>query len=265
MDLPENGAASSSMPDPQSSRPDEPNTLRHSPSNSSSGFVNSPTNIDDLSRGFASRPNTLPPPLPVFRRSDERPREGFNRLPSTLPERNSTLDHVVPTTSEKYREKTIRERLEPTLKRAIEERDKYNHKAKMTGVILNIAIGLQVLLGALTTAVSAATTGRQTSIVVSVFGGASTLVASYLAKTRGSTRGLQEPDFSIARAALLDQFIRECDAFGMDFGHLDTSGHDEKLNEKLNAFRDRFEEIMGNDSGIAMRLRESNQSPSYIL
>lgn len=95
----DNGAAASSVPGSQSSRRDESNTLRIS--TSSSGLVNSP-NFDDVSRGLGSRTNPLPPPRPVFRTSDERPREGLDILPSTLvptdtaTNRKSTLDHVVP-------------------------------------------------------------------------------------------------------------------------------------------------------------------------
>ena len=51
--------------------------------------------------------------------------------------------------------KTIRERLDPTLQSAITERDKLARKAKLTGYMLNIAIGLQVMLGALITALAA--------------------------------------------------------------------------------------------------------------
>jgi hypothetical protein len=58
-------------------------------------------------------------------------------------------------------EKSVGERLDPTLDTARIERDKYALKARVTGYTLNIAIGLQVLIGALTTGLSAATTGRQ--------------------------------------------------------------------------------------------------------
>lgn len=46
----------------------------------------------------------------------------------------------------------------------MDEKVKYAWKAKVTAWALNVAIGLQVLLGALTTGLSAATTGRQVSI-----------------------------------------------------------------------------------------------------
>ncbi|KAJ4470335.1 hypothetical protein C8J55DRAFT_436462, partial [Lentinula edodes] len=138
--------------------------------------------------------------------------------------------------------KTVGERLLPTLETAEAERTNYAFRAKMTGFALNVAIaGLQVLLGALTTAISAATFGKQTSIAVSVLGGLSTLVASYLARARGSN----EPELSIIRVKDLDQFIRECKAFEMDFGHLTGDAYDERLQK----FRTRFEELLGNANG----------------
>lgn len=75
----------------------------------------------------------------------------------------------------------------------------------------------------------------------SLTGGLSTIVASYLARTRGSN----EPELSIIRVKDLDQFIRECQAFILDSGHLDGHEHD----EKVIAFRGRFEELLGNGNG----------------
>jgi SMODS and SLOG-associating 2TM effector domain len=83
------------------------------------------------------------------------------------------------------REKTVAERLEPTLEVARRERDTYARSgtsiyslslmpidrvshliafiAKYYGMALNVAIGLQVVIGAITTGVAAATTGRSVS------------------------------------------------------------------------------------------------------
>lgn len=59
---------------------------------------------------------------------------------------------------------TVSERFQPTLDAAKETRAKLAKKAKNTKYIQNGAIGLQVLLGSLTTGLSAvATTGRQVS------------------------------------------------------------------------------------------------------
>lgn len=49
-------------------------------------------------------------------------------------------------------------RLSDTLADAKREKDKYAAKAKWLGLFLNIAIGLQVLLGSLTTGLSAVAT-----------------------------------------------------------------------------------------------------------
>ncbi|TFL03620.1 hypothetical protein BDV98DRAFT_503983, partial [Pterulicium gracile] len=136
---------------------------------------------------------------------------------------------------------TIRERVEPTLHLARAERDKYAARARMTGYSLNGAIGAQVVLGALTTGLSAALSGKQVSTVTAVLGGLSTMAASYLARTRGSN----EPELSISRTKDLEQFIRECEAFQLDFGHL----YGRFLNSKLEDLRGRFEALLGNASG----------------
>ncbi|KAH9939654.1 uncharacterized protein BXZ73DRAFT_43677 [Epithele typhae] len=135
-------------------------------------------------------------------------------------------------------EKAIEDRLKPTLDSAIKERDSAAVRAKSHGWSLNIAIGAQVVLGALTTGVAAATTGRQTSIATSILGGMSTLAASYLAKARGSN----EPEASQRRVQDLESFVRDCEAFVMDHGHLVTSDYDWMIDR----YRRRFEEIMGN-------------------
>lgn len=66
-------------------------------------------------------------------------------------------------------------------------------------------------------------------------------MASYLARARGSN----EPELSITRCKDLEQYIRECEVFTLDYGHLTGNEHD--LN--LNRLRDRFEELLGNGNG----------------
>ncbi|KAJ3761313.1 hypothetical protein EV360DRAFT_38077 [Lentinula raphanica] len=157
--------------------------------------------------------------------------------------RRSNIDWIVPLEPERketissHRPKTVGERLLPTLENAEAERTNYAIRARMTSIALNVAIGLQVLLGALTTALSAATSGKQRLYQ----GGLSTLVASYLARARGSN----EPELSTIRVKDLDEFIRECKAFEMDFGHCTGDEYDEKLQR----FRTRFEELLGNANG----------------
>ena len=74
-----------------------------------------------------------------------------------------------------------------------------------------------------------------------LIGGLATVVASYLARARGSN----EPELSNMRVKDLDQFVRECEAFKMDHGHVLGNKHDRELEN----FRLRFEELLGNMSG----------------
>ena len=69
-----------------------------------------------------------------------------------------------------FRRLTISERLQPTIDVAKKEKAKFEKKARMTGYTLNAAIGLQVLLGSLTTGLSAvaASSGKQASSVQSM-------------------------------------------------------------------------------------------------
>ncbi|PPQ82436.1 hypothetical protein CVT26_013358 [Gymnopilus dilepis] len=165
-----------------------------------------------------------------------------SRRPSTR--QPSHVDWIVPQTYDRtvsIRPKSIGERLEPTLVTAISEKEKYAWKAKWTGIALNAAIGLQVVIGALTTGLSVVTTGKQTSIMTAVLGGFATIVASYLARARGSN----EPELSITRVKDLEQFIRDCEAFKMDSGHV----LDNSLDPKLFELRNRFEDLLGNGNG----------------
>ncbi|KAF9001497.1 hypothetical protein BDQ17DRAFT_1358305 [Cyathus striatus] len=198
---------------------------------------------DSSHRGLLTGEYPLPPlpPLPQI------------RVPELAsPRRTRTVDsHAIPGDNPyfnvPYVEKrpvklTVGQRLEPTVVTARQEKAKYEMKAKFTGYALNIAIGLQVLLGSLTTGLSAvATTGRQTAVQTTILGGLATLVASYLARARGSN----EPELSITRVKDLEHFIRDCEAFQMDYGHLLTNDQDARLVD----LRRRFEELLGNASG----------------
>jgi hypothetical protein len=87
-----------------------------------------------------------------------------------------------------------------------------------------------------------------------VLGGMSTMVASYLARMRGSS----EPELSITRVKDLDQFLRDCAAFQMDHGH-EYGTPENKLDITLNELRKRFEELLGNADGyVILRLRCSD-------
>lgn len=75
-------------------------------------------------------------------------------------------------------------------------------------------------------------------------GGLATIVASYLARARGS----QEPELSITRVKDLEQFIRECEAFKLDHGHLLGSSNPQQ-EARLAELRDKYEELLGNGNG----------------
>ncbi|CAL1707338.1 unnamed protein product [Somion occarium] len=136
-------------------------------------------------------------------------------------------------------ELTVRQRLEATQKHAEVELQTYQQRARKSGWSVNAAIGAQILFGALTTGISAATTGRQSSIATSILGGLSTMAASYLAKARGSG----EPEASRARSRELEHFGRDIEGFLLDHGNAVGSVFDDRIAR----FRRRFEEIMGND------------------
>ncbi|KAF8836854.1 hypothetical protein BDN67DRAFT_957416 [Paxillus ammoniavirescens] len=151
-------------------------------------------------------------------------------------------EQFLPIGEKNVRQKTVGERLQPTIDAAVIEKAKYEKKATMTGYALNIAIGAQVLLGAMTTAIGA--TGKQTAVAVSSLGGMSTMVASFLARTQGS----HEPELSITRVKDLEHFLRDCHSFQMDQGHLIGTAEN-GLNHRLDELRRRFEELLGNASG----------------
>ncbi|KAF9534017.1 hypothetical protein CPB83DRAFT_756837 [Crepidotus variabilis] len=190
--------------------------------------------------GFALSDEPLPP-LPTARMAEYQPNAGRTVTTGT---RRSNIDWIVPM-EEDIPEKvgrTYGERLAPTVIQAESERSKYAQKAKVTGWTLNAAIGLQVLLGSLTTGLSAvATSGKSMVVLTTILGALATVTASYLARARGSN----EPELSITRTKDLEQFIRECRAFDMDYGHFTGTEHD----DKLLGFRRRFEELLGNANG----------------
>lgn len=108
----------------------------------------------------------------------------------------------------------------------------------ITGYLLNFAIGVQVLLSALTTGLPTVVDLNNIRTMTAVLGGLSTLVASYLAKVRGSN----EPELSIRRVRDLDAFVREMETFVLDCGH--SIGTDE--DQAISGFRNKFEELLGN-------------------
>ncbi|KAF9242832.1 hypothetical protein BU15DRAFT_72482 [Melanogaster broomeanus] len=109
----------------------------------------------------------VPPPPPVRSRSGAT--RGVSRSMSGYSpngQSTSAVDWIVPVQEKREIRTTIGERLRPTIEWADIEREKYAKKALWTGYALNIAIGLQVLLGALTTGLAAALTGKQASLPI---------------------------------------------------------------------------------------------------
>ena len=73
--------------------------------------------------------------------------------------------------------------------------------------------------------------------MISTLGGASTLVASYIARSRSTN----EPEASRTKAAALKHFLREVDAFQLDHGF--ENGN--KLDNKIKGFRLGLEYMLG--------------------
>ncbi|KAK0234609.1 hypothetical protein EDD85DRAFT_88605 [Armillaria nabsnona] len=159
---------------------------------------------------------------------------GHNHVNRPLPP-TPALDWIVPYES-KIHVKTVEERILPTIIAAEVERKKYSERAMMKGYTMNITIGIQLLVGALTTAISALVTGREITIVLPILGGISTLTAAFLTRARGSN----EPERSLMVARDLEQFIRECKAFLVDFGSSTEDVH----KREVQRLRNRFEEIL---------------------
>lgn len=76
--------------------------------------------------------------------------------------------------------------------------------------------------------------------MTSILGGAGTVVASYLARARGSN----EPELSIARVKDLQKFQRDCAAFIGDHG--DDRTNSKEINDRIDYLRNTLEHLLGN-------------------
>ncbi|KAI9455705.1 hypothetical protein BJY52DRAFT_1279315 [Lactarius psammicola] len=192
----------------------------------------------DLGNGDAHRP---------LRRSEvylaqplERPGSRiYRQRPATYPSESEPQDVLVPRVTSlrqniDYSPGSVGARLHPTLDEAVKVRDSASLQAKWITYSINIAIALQVVLGALTTALGASLTGNSTRISIAVLGSLSTLVASYLARTRGTS----EPESSLLREQAISNFIRQLRAFILDHGI--EKGHDQVVEK----FRKEFERLL---------------------
>ncbi|PFH50028.1 hypothetical protein AMATHDRAFT_48228 [Amanita thiersii Skay4041] len=197
----------------------------------------------------------LPTPPPHVRQPGQGNGRGNYARPRTVDSHmsigpRSGIDWIIPIDERNLRRRTVEERLQPTLEKARLARDKYRNRARLTGFLLNVAIALQIILGSLTTGLSAANlTGSQFAAATTTFGVLSTLTASYLARVRGS----DEPEKSASIAKELDQYLRESEAFQLDHGH--EIG--ERFDGEVDRIRRGFEEILGNiNRGRATKERE---------
>ncbi|KAI9455707.1 hypothetical protein BJY52DRAFT_1188258 [Lactarius psammicola] len=139
-----------------------------------------------------------------------------------------------PSQSIDYPPGSVGSRLYPTLEEAVKVRDTASLQAKWTIYSINIAIAFQVVLGALTTTLGASLQGNSSRISIAVLGSLSTLVASYLARTRGTS----EPESSLLREQALSNFIRKLRAFILDCGT--QEGHDNAVEN----FRKELERLL---------------------
>lgn len=177
-----------------------------------------------------SLPPPRPIPLPGF--------HGFHRQATHYTDAEMVRQHD---DGVHYPAGSVGARLHPTIDDATLECAKAARTAQLTEWFLNTAIGLQVLIGALTTALGAALSGKNTSVAISILGGAATILASYLARMRSSN----EPESSRNRADALNHFLREIKGFQMDHGH--ELGHE--WDEKINGFRLGLENTLGSRPG----------------
>ncbi|KAF9530661.1 hypothetical protein CPB83DRAFT_152778 [Crepidotus variabilis] len=98
-------------------------------------------------------------PITVFREDPDGDPDGTRTATGT----GTEVDWIVPV-GEKTA--TVAVRLRPTLRTAKKEKKKASRKARITGYLLNIAIGLQILLGALTTGLSVVIDGLKLLILL---------------------------------------------------------------------------------------------------
>ncbi|KAH9961788.1 hypothetical protein BC827DRAFT_260419 [Russula dissimulans] len=146
--------------------------------------------------------------------------------------------------SPQLNEKTVGQRLIPTINAAEEEHLNATKRETWTRWAQNIAISLEVLIGAVTATLGAALHGKHTDLAISILGIGSAVVGSYLARTKGSN----EPQASHLRARLLEYFMRDINAFVLDHG-LEPG---DKWDEEINGFRIGLENIVGNQSAHFM-------------
>jgi len=169
--------------------------------------------------------------------------------------RGSWLDEMVPVVDANGHPWRLRT-LTLILHAAEQKRKEYASNARWHVWILNIAVGLQVLLGALVTGLASTIKPSKVGATSTALGSLATLTAAYLARMRGS----QEPELSTKRRDLLDFYIRDCKVFKyqLDSGCMNNNDQDLTL-ERL---RTRLEEILGKE---VMTLKGDSQKEAVQL
>ncbi|KAK2459915.1 hypothetical protein APHAL10511_008115 [Amanita phalloides] len=194
-----------------------------------------------------SRHGTLRPPGSERVYARQRPND---------PARRSTIDWVVPIEERSMYRRTVEERLLPTLENAKKQRTKYKRKAGIAKWSINITVGMQIFLASLTTGLSAIRLHeKQFGIATTILGILSTLAGTFLARVRAG----QEPEESLIRAHDLSAFIRDCEAFYLDYGH--ETG--ERYNSQVEDYRRRLDELLhGSPAETSSESDTNKRTPS---
>ncbi|KIJ52602.1 hypothetical protein M422DRAFT_243386 [Sphaerobolus stellatus SS14] len=188
----------------------------------------------DVRRSTLSRRATGVPGLKTASQEDEK-----QAIDWIVPVRdaNGGLNRGISGVGEKRR--SVEERLQATLDTAKMELVKYQKKAHMAGLAINVAQFAQIVSNALITGLSASTSNRHAQIGVSALGALGTIISAFLVRVRGT----REPDRSTAHAQSLEKFIRELEAFILDEG----GSYDRKWDAEIKRFRTQFDRMQ---SGI---------------
>ncbi|KAF7986745.1 hypothetical protein HWV62_20316 [Athelia sp. TMB] len=189
---------------------------------------------------LAEPPLVTPPPTRRYGSAIDWVIRGSDKHTPYVPGPKTVGQRLDPTLEHARSEMAASERKGATFFRSLAQATSFDERppAMLNGYTLNTAIGMQVVLGALVTGLSSALPSGKAGITTAILGGISTIVASYLARMRGS----REPELSLTRAKDLDNFIRDAEAFQLDFGEI-TDG---SKNAELEEYRRRFEELLGN-------------------
>ncbi|TDL22813.1 hypothetical protein BD410DRAFT_788153 [Rickenella mellea] len=225
--------------DPQSNQPQAQNVLR---SDSRGGVANVPVlgvqsstsapPVVPLRRGASTSTSIEKLPFDEKHSSSVTAQGASEDSQPALPQdqRNSSGNSTKP-------RKTVEKRLTATIEAAKVEQKKFSRNAFRYGLARDIALGLQILSSALITALSAVGGDRKTQISTAVLGAIATMVASYLARIRGTG----EPHLSYSRSKNLQSFVRQCESFIEDHG----DETDQLCDAKIDEFRKHFEDLLG--------------------